>query len=781
MARRSVLVPLTAALALVAVACSDDGGGGGATTAVVDTAAPEPAAVTEASTVAPITAAATTAPAATAAATTEPATTAAPLPPAPFTVQPGTLQAAVLGAATGEDLELRDGTDRTVGRGTVDAQGALLFRDIAPGDGYVVRAADSQSPSFSVADPSQHPDATFYAQQSLLPAGGFGYITVRDGTTLSANVVLPGPPEAGPYPTVVEYSGYDPSNPDNSTFAQLFNALGFAYVGVNMRGSGCSGGSFRFFETVQNLDGYDVVEAVAAQPWVQSNTVGMVGISYPGISQLFVAQTQPPHLSAITPLSVLDDSYRATLHPGGILNTGFAVDWVSDRKVETAPFGQAWTQARADGGDARCADNQALRLQNPDLVAEIDANPFYESPLDDSLAPITFVDRIQVPVFLAGAWQDEQTGGHFPRLLDRFTSAPRLDVALVNGVHTESLSPPIFGRYAEFLQLYVARRVPTMGGANAVAPILSSSLYGVGQTTPYPERFTGMTYEQALGTFEAEPTVRVLLEQGAAVGYPAGAPAPLEEVTFPSWPVESARPQAWFLGTDGALADAAGPDGEATYTADPSALPATFYDGSGSAIWQATTTYDWRPLPAGTGLGFVTPPLAQDVTIMGAGSLDLTIAASAADTDLEVTLTEVRPDGTEIYVQSGWLRASMRALDEAASTDLEPVPTYAEADVQPLVPGEAVDVSVPILPVAHPLRAGSRLRLTIDAPGNNRPLWSFRTISAGEQVTVSYGTTHLSRLMLPVVDGVALQSAPPACGSLRGQPCRPHVPASNGG
>ena len=89
---------------------------------------------------------------------------------------------------------------------------------------------------------------------------------------------------------------------------------------------------------------------------------------------------------------------------------------------------------------------------------------------------------------------------------------------------------------------------------------------------------------------------------------------------------------------------------------------------------------------------------------MGAGSLDLTIAASAADTDLEVTLTEVRPDGTEIYVQSGWLRASMRALDEAASTDLEPVPTFAEDDAQPLVPGEAVDVSVPSSP--SPTRCG---------------------------------------------------------------------------
>ena len=35
-----------------------------------------------------------------------------------------------------------------------------------------------------------------------------------------------------------------------------------------MRGTGCSGGSFSYFEPLQSLDGYDVVEAVAAQPWV---------------------------------------------------------------------------------------------------------------------------------------------------------------------------------------------------------------------------------------------------------------------------------------------------------------------------------------------------------------------------------------------------------------------------------------------------------------------------------------------------------------------------------
>ena len=68
---------------------------------------------------------------------------------------------------------------------------------------------------------------------------------------------------------------------------------------MNIRGTGCSGGSFEFFEPSQLLDGYDMIEAIAAQPWVLGNQVGMVGISYPGISQLFVASTQPPSLAAI--------------------------------------------------------------------------------------------------------------------------------------------------------------------------------------------------------------------------------------------------------------------------------------------------------------------------------------------------------------------------------------------------------------------------------------------------------------------------------------------------
>ena len=121
---------------------------------------------------------------------------------------------------------------------------------------------------------------------------------------------------------LLDYSGYDPSQPGGApSEAAMFPYQGYVVVGLNMRGTGCSGGAFDYFEELQNLDGYDAIETLAHQTWSNGN-VGMVGISYMGISQLFVAQTRPPHLRAITPLSVIADTFRSTLAPAASSTTG---------------------------------------------------------------------------------------------------------------------------------------------------------------------------------------------------------------------------------------------------------------------------------------------------------------------------------------------------------------------------------------------------------------------------------------------------------------------------
>ena len=719
------------------------------------------------------------APATTTAAAT---TTTVALPLAAFTVRPGMNQLAVFDATPGDNLEIVANDGTVSGSGAVDAQGSFLQRTLAAGK-YTVRTTGAKATASAPAevfDESKIPAPSFYSDQKL-PAGGFGYLSTRDGTTLSVNVMLPGPADKGPYPTIVEYSGYQPSDPGSTTFGQLFNALGYAYVGVNMRGSGCSGGSYLFFERAQVVDGYDVIEAVAAQPWVLNHKVGMGGISYPGIAQLFVAQTAPPSLEAIAPLSVFDDSYRATGYPGGILNTGFAAAFLAERADAAKVYGQKWTKKRADEGDTVCADNQKLRLQNPDFLATAKDNIYYDPAVADAYAPSTFVGKINVPVFIAGAWQDEQTGGHFPDMLNKFTGSPHIYVDLVNGLHTESLSPTVLARMVEFYSLYVAKKTPTLVALGVIGPILVPGVFKTSPPPTPPDRFSGKTYEQALSEFEAEPPVRVLFEEGASgLTVPSG-PLPRWIQPFGAWPIPSAKATTWFLGDKGLLASdkqsAGTPD---AYKADPTALPKAFYPGGRSSdIWGAGVVYDWRSIPSGTGVAYATEPLKSDTVVVGTGSADLWVKSSATDTDFEVTITEVRPDGTEMYIQSGWLRASQRALDTAASTAVLPVQTHAKADASPLPAGEFTPVRIEIFPFAYAFRAGSRIRITIDAPGNSRPVWEFDTITKGETNTIAHDATHPSALVLAVIPGITVPPGIPACGALRGEPCHTYVPLDN--
>ena len=717
-----------------------------------------------------------------------PAAPASDLPgSATFTVQGSVEQLALTHAAPGATIALeRPAGGATLATGTVDVQGSLLFRDLAPGDGYVAVQDDggtlTQSPPITVLDPDWVPPQSSYDSQVL--ADGFGYLATRDGTLLSVTVHLPGPASAGPYPTVVEYSGYDPSNPYAPQPSTLIaQTLGYATVGVNMRGTGCSGGSFMYFEELQSLDGYDVIETVAAQPWVAHDAVGMVGVSYPGISQLFVARTQPPHLAAIAPLSVIADTYRSTLYPGGIFNDGFALDWAKDRVDNGKPYGQGWERRVVDAGGpngAQCAENQLLRLQNPDLVQIIADNPFYETERGDPLSPVTFTDRFDVPVFMAGAWQDEQTGGHFPSMWDGFDPSIDTHLTATNGTHVESLLSQL-NRWYEFLEFYVARRVPHLPDVfRLLAPAIIESQTGVAGVPIEADRFTGYSsYEEALAAYQAEPPVRIVFENGGDPAKP-GAPIATFERSFSQWPPAETAPATWWFQPDQRLSESPPtvPDGDGkattTYGYDPSAKPRTNYSGSTGSIWKALPAWHWEPLPLGKALAFDSDPLASEIVMAGSGSIDLWLRSTATDTDLEVTLTELRPDGRERYVQSGWLRASHRALDLDESTELRPWHTHLAADAAALPPGELVPVRVELFPFAHVFRPGSRLRITVEAPGGNRPFWTLDALPADGTVVneIGHSIGYASRAVLPVIPGVDAPDVLPACPSLRGQPCR---------
>ena len=67
--------------------------------------------------------------------------------------------------------------------------------------------------------------------------------------------------------------------------------------------------------------------------------------------------------------------------------------------------------------------------------------------------------------------------------------------------------------------------------------------------------------------------------------------------------------------------------------------------------------------PPGTAASYVSAPLGADTAVVGAGALEAWVKSPARSVDLQATVTEVRSDGQETFVQSGWLRASLRKLD----------------------------------------------------------------------------------------------------------------------
>ncbi|HVH99614.1 MAG TPA: CocE/NonD family hydrolase, partial [Enhygromyxa sp.] len=713
-------------------------------------------------------------------------------------------------AEPGVELRVVDGSGTEVAVGTTDDLGSLIFRELTPGSGYSVeetgpapKEAARELAVWSVEE--SYPEQAFYDGQVLEP--GFNYITTRDGTTLSAYVTLPGPIEDGPYPTIIGYSGYEPSKPGSSladqfdvggldietlcpTFPVICDApghpegilggfLGYATVGVNMRGTGCSGGGYDFFEELQVLDGYDIIETVAAQDWVLGNKVGMAGLSYPGIAQMWVAQTQPPSLAAIAPLSIFAHTADSTLRPGGITNDGFAVNWAENVLDNAVPYGQGWEQDRVDGGDTMCAENQLLHGQLVDVIEKAEQYPYYVPEVYDPLIPLEFVANIDVPIFVTGAWQDEQTGPDFAQLYNAFSGSPMVKFTMFNGVHADGYVPEHLIYWGAFFDFYLREEIPVISDPlRNLGPSLFSALLGEPVEFPADPYAMYSTYEEALAAFEGEDPIKIKFEMGNSEDYSDGIPQSAWELSFTQWPPEDVAAQRWYFQPDGTLAPTIPPaDGGASSFHVDSNDSRTSMLPSGD-INTPLPPWNWLVDEPDTAAVFVSDVLSQDVVMIGSASADLWIRSSVGEADLEVNISEVRPDGQEMYVQSGWLRASERALDSRRSSDLAPVHTHLEADLAPVPNDEWVLARVQVFPFAHAFRTGSRIRISVDTPGSSRAEWLFvldETQTDDARIDVAHTDVNASSILLPILPGQTIPTELPPCPSLRAQPCREFV------
>jgi putative CocE/NonD family hydrolase len=143
----------------------------------------------------------------------------------------------------------------------------------------------------------------YAAEDEIVTPTRIENVRVRDGVTIAVAIYLP--KEGGRYPALFAASPYRFDNnllPPTPQFLwretgpiKWYLDHGYAFVHMDVRGTGRSGGEYRFLDNKEQTDFYDVIEWVAQQPW-SDGKVGGIGQSYYAMTQWFMAAPASPLL-----------------------------------------------------------------------------------------------------------------------------------------------------------------------------------------------------------------------------------------------------------------------------------------------------------------------------------------------------------------------------------------------------------------------------------------------------------------------------------------------------
>ncbi len=537
-----------------------------------------------------------------------------------------------------------------------------------------------------------------------------GYVPMADGTQLEYTVELPG--ATGKFPVALTYAGYCEGavwtcNETDSAPALL--AAGYAVLGVSIRGTSCSSGTFNAFTPQEWRDGAAAVEWAARQPWSDGH-IGMFGDSFPGITQLGVAGLRPAHLDAIAPWQVTTDLYRDVGYPGGIVNTGFGAFWAGiDQPLNS--YESAIEHAEATGNTTCVASLlHDLAVEPKDNVAlQALQHPYFDSFWKAHL-PGANAAKIDIPVLGCLTWQDDEVDSRGSSYLSELKPA-RTWVVASNGYHgqCELNSPLVIDEEVAFFDRFVK------GEHN-----------GFTSDTPHIQLWHDAHTDSA------------------------GDNVPSWITAYKSLASIPVKPLALYFRSGRELAltppkKNTAPDHYAYPGPNPGSEDGVVF-GQHNLLWKGED-------PPAASVSYTTPRLTHDVEFYGSGSADIWLSSTAPNTDLQITLTEVRSDGQEMYVSRGWLRASHRVLNSKRSTPLAPYQIDTKASSRSLKLGHPTYMRVQLWPFDYVFHKGSSIRLWIDAPTGETGGWSFNFLKTPAVNSIYANKKHPSEIVLGYLKG----------------------------
>lgn len=553
-------------------------------------------------------------------------------------------------------------------------------------------------------------------QTSALEPTRIVRIKMRDGIRIAAALYLPksvARAASGRVPTLFAASPYRFDNnvaPALPIFLwretgpiEWYLEQGYAFLHMDVRGTGRSGGEYRYMCGKEQRDLVEVIAWIARQRW-SNGRVGGIGQSYYARMQWCAATFNPPALACIAPYDGNVDTYRNSAYTGGI----------------PGEFPSIWYNQNTRVVNAAPAQGPSRHL-DWDYPAAVRLHPTYDAFWRERTAAER-LHRIKLPVFSIGVWR-------------------KVDLHLN-------------GNIVGYERACGPKKLLVFGSANVQAAVQDFSSVG------FHERYLLAFYDhylKGLDTgWERVPDVRWFVSGTDEMRTAEAWPPPAAQ--WRTWYLANGPTGSVRSLNDGALANDPPSAGCA---------PTMFrYPDPDWRIGVVGNGPDGRPDPVRRVLTFTSAPLEQSLEIAGPIKLVLYASSSNPDTDFIVKLSEQfapdaaapiddinAPNPRYQIVTKGWLRASHRQLDPRHSTEY--APWYTHTAPAPLTPNKVYEFTIAVMPSAHRFRAGSRIRLEI-ANGDSAvtefvfaheyPPWK---VGAD---TIYHDARRASRLYLPVIE-----------------------------
>ncbi|BBY06211.1 putative peptidase [Mycobacterium noviomagense] len=584
-------------------------------------------------------------------------------------------------------------------------------------------------------------------------------VPMSDGIVLRADIHYPTVPETGaaatgPFPVLLSVTPYGKKAPPPA--AQIGGGAtpylikrGYIEVMVDVRGTGVSGGSFEMFGERQAQDGVELVKWASTLP-NSNGRVGMFGVSYLAINQLFTAAAVGPDspLKAIFPVMAARDFYRDAATMGGVphLRTVRAYGAIYTLLNVLNPALEFFApgkhpRPRAGGLAAVRQRGRDQRRYFRPLIAEAmnGGDAAYDEPFWDALRPATVLAQVVgngVAVFLVGGWHDAFQRGtplNYAALQNAFAGRP--DDAPME------LGQPVSDRVRLFMGPWY--HVTNFDGLHINALQLR-------------------WFDQWLQD-----------DADAAISDP---PFTFQAIGCPQWfharefPLPEATPTRFYLSDAGRLSTDRSPD-QTVATLDYAARGPV----AGRSLEQWTlgmnsffTAQRGRRIRYDTdnrrlqrrALTYTTEPFTSPTLVAGPITLTVHATANTTETVWVAHLDDVAPDGTSRPLTQGALLGSHRALDPDRTwylpegTVLRPHHYSTRSAAEPVVPGELTRYDVEIFPTAAFIAPEHRLRLivtTYDFP-HLVPTKPARRALAGGRYQLHQGGPTPSHILIPLAD-----------------------------